>query len=35
MREIKGFEGDFQDFLDLLRRDYSRRPAFIDELKSL
>lgn len=35
MSEIKGFEGEFTEFIDKLRQENRRRPAFIDELKVL
>ncbi|MGA9098146.1 MAG: SWIM zinc finger family protein [Methanotrichaceae archaeon] len=33
MSEIRGFEGEFAEFIDTLRQENRRRPAFIDELK--
>lgn len=33
MSEIRGFEGEFAEFISKLRQENRRRPAFIDELK--
>lgn len=33
MSEIRGFEGEFADFIDTLRQENRRKPALIDEMK--
>jgi uncharacterized Zn finger protein len=35
MKAIKDFDKDFQEYLEMLRERYARRPAFLDELKRL
>ena len=35
MKGIKGFESDVQEIVERLRRENKRKPAFIDELKTL
>jgi hypothetical protein len=35
MGEIRGFEGEFAEFIGLLRQENRRRPAFIDEMRFL
>lgn len=33
MKEIKGFEDDFNQLVNLLKTKYAKRPAFLDEMK--
>jgi len=33
MKRIKGFEGDFNQLVNLLKAKYAKRPAFLDEMK--
>ncbi|MDA4113692.1 MAG: hypothetical protein OK474_06575 [Thaumarchaeota archaeon] len=35
MKAIIGFELEFRKYVEMLRRRYARRPAFLDELKGL
>lgn len=35
MKEIKGFEEEFAEYLKMLRERFARRPAFLDEMKRL
>jgi len=35
MKAIKGFDKEFEKYVEMLREMYARRPAFIDEMKRL
>ncbi len=35
MKRIRGFEGDFNQLVNLLKTKYAKRPAFLDEMKDI